>query len=307
MDIFLEIFKGILEQGFIYSIMALGVYISYHILDFPDLSVDGTFPFGAAVTAMLLLKGVDPWLACLISAVCGAGAGLITGLLHVRLKITDLLSGILTMTALWSVNLAIAKTSLLSIFGTETIFNSGIITALPKQFSAWSVLIVVFVLAVLMKCLLDWYLSTKSGMLLRAVGDNAQLVTSLAKNAGSVKILGLAIGNGFAAFSGAVLCQQQKFFDVNMGAGMIVMGLASVIIGMTVFRKMSFIKTTTMVVLGAIAYKACLSIALNLGFNPNYLKLIMALIFTGALVANNFSKKKEGGSGNNGNAAAAKY
>lgn len=307
MDVLLEIFKGILEQGFIYSIMALGVYISYHILEFPDLSVDGTFPFGAAVTAMLLLKGVNPWLACLAAAVCGAVAGLVTGLLHVRLKITDLLSGILTMTALWSVNLAIAKTSLLSTFGTDTIFNSGLITLLPEAFASWYVLILVFVLAMLMKLLLDWYLRTKSGMLLRAVGDNAQLVTSLAKNAGSVKILGLVIGNGFTAFAGAVLCQQQKFFDVNMGTGMMVMGLASVIIGMTLFRKISFLKTTTMVVLGAIFYKACLSAALNLGFNPNYLKLIMTVIFTVALVANNITKKREGGSGRHGYAAAAKY
>jgi len=197
MDVLLEIFKGILEQGLIYSIMALGVYISYHILEFPDLSVDGTFPFGAAVTAMLLLKGVNPWLACLAAAACGAAAGLVTGLLHVRLKITDLLSGILTMTGLWSVNLAIAKTSLLSTFGTDTIFNSGLITLLPESLASWYVLIVVFVLAMLMKLLLDWYLRTKSGMLLRAVGDNAQLVTSLAKNAGSVKILGLVIGNWF--------------------------------------------------------------------------------------------------------------
>lgn len=307
MDVFLEISKGILEQGLIYSIMAMGVYVSYQILAFPDLSVDGTFPFGAAIAAMLLLKGANPWLACLIAAIGGAGAGLVTGLLHVRLKITDLLSGILTMTALWSVNLAIAKTSLLSTFGTETIFNSGIVKLLPESMASWSVLIVVFLLAMLTKLLLDWYLRTKSGMLLRAVGDNAQLVTSLAKNAGTVKILGLVIGNAYTAFAGAVLCQQQKFFDVNMGTGMMVMGLASVIIGMTLFRKMTLMKTTTMVVMGSIFYKACLSLALNLGFNPNYLKLIMTVIFTLALVANNVSKKKEGGSAAHGNASAARY
>jgi putative ABC transport system permease protein len=307
MDIVIEISKGILEQGFIYGIMGLGVYISYHVLDFPDLSVDGTFPLGAAITAMLILGGVNPWLACLLAFFVGVLAGLVTGLLHVKLKIRDLLSGILTMTALWSVNLSIAKTSLLSTYGAKTIFDSGIIMLLPQSLAPWRTLILVLIFALLMKFLLDWYLTTKSGMLLLAVGDNPQLVTSLAKNPGYVKILGLAIGNGFAALSGAILCQQQKFFDVNMGTGMIVMGLASVIIGMTVFKKLTIIKYTTMVVLGAILYKAALSLALNLGFNPNYLKLIMAVLFTIALVSNNFRDKKEGRGKANGHVATGKY
>ena len=293
MDIIIEISKGILEQGLIYSIMALGVYISYHILDFPDLSVDGTFPLGAAITAVLVLGGVNPWLACLLAFIAGGVAGLITGILHVKLKIKDLLSGILTMTALWSVNLAIAKTSLLSTYGAKTIFNSGIILHLPEKLAPWSTLILSLFFALLMKFLLDWYMTTKSGMLLRAVGDNPQLVISLAKNPGHVTILGLMIGNGFSALSGAILCQQQRFFDVNMGAGMIVMGLASVIIGMTVFKNLSIIKYTSMVLLGSILYKAALSIAINLGFNPNYLKLIMAVLFTIALVSNNFLERKE--------------
>ena len=307
MDVFIEISKGVLEQGFIYAIMALGVYISYHVLDFPDLSVDGTFPLGAAITAMLILGGVNPWLACLLAFIVGALAGLVTGLLHVKLKIRDLLSGILTMTALWSVNLSIAKTSLLSTYGAKAIFDSGIIMLLPESLASWRTLILVLILALFMKFLLDWYLTTKSGMLLRAVGDNPQLVTSLAKNPGYVKILGLAIGNGFAAFSGAILCQQQKFFDVNMGTGMIVMGLASVIIGMTVFKKLSIIKYTTMVVLGSILYKGAISLALNLGFNPNYLKLIMAVLFTLALVSNNFLDKKEGRGKVHGHVAIEEY
>ncbi len=307
MDVFVEISKGILEQGFIYAIMALGVYISYHVLDFPDLSVDGTFPLGAMISAMLILGGVNPWLACILAFAAGALAGSVTGILHVRLKIKDLLSGILTMTALWSVNLSIAKTSLLSTHGADTIFNSGIIMSLPERFAPWRALILVLFFALLMKILLDWYLTTKSGMLLRAVGDNPQLVTSLAKNAGYVKILGLTVGNGFAALSGAILCQQQKYFDVNMGTGMIIMGLASVIIGMTVFKKLTIIKYTTMVVLGSILYKAALSLALNLGFNPNYLKLIMAVLFTIALVSNNIMDKKEGRGKANGHVAAGKY
>lgn len=293
MEILIEISKGIFEQGLIYSIMALGVYISYHVLDFPDLSVDGTFPLGAAITAILILKGMNPWLTCLVSFFAGGLAGLVTGFLHVKLKIKDLLSGILTMTALWSINLAIAKTSLLSTYGAQTIFNSGPILLLPKGLAPWRTLVLSIFFALLMKVLLDWYLTTRSGMLLRAVGDNPQLVISLAKNPGNIKILGLIISNGFAALSGAILCQQQKFFDVNMGTGMIVMGLAAVIIGMTVFRNFTVIKYTSMVLLGSILYKAALSIALNLGFNPNYLRLIMAMLFTVALVSNQMLVKKE--------------
>ncbi len=307
MEIIVEIGKGILEQGLIYSIMALGVYISYHVLDFPDLSVDGTFPLGAAITAILILGGVNPWLACLLSFLAGGLAGLLTGLLHVKLKIKDLLSGILTMTALWSVNLAIANTSLLSTYGAETIFNSGPLLLLPAGLAPWRTLVLAFFFALFMKCLLDWYLTTRSGMLLRAVGDNPQLVIALAKSPGQVKILGLIIGNGFAALSGAILCQQQRFFDINMGTGMIVMGLASVIIGMTVFKNLNLIKYTTMVLLGAILYKAALSIAINLGFNPNYLKLIMAALFTVALVSNRVLDKKEGKAKTHGPVAAQKY
>ncbi len=307
MDIVLEISKGILEQGLIYGIMALGVYISYQVLDFPDLSVDGTFPLGAAITAILTLRQVNPWLACLLSFFAGGLAGLVTGLLHVKLKIKDLLSGILTMTALWSVNLAIAKTSLLSTYGARTIFNSGPILLLPAGLTPWRTLILAFHLALFMKYVLDWYLTTRSGLLLRAVGDNPQLVISLAQNPGYVKILGLIISNGFAALSGSILCQQQRFFDVNMGAGIIVIGLASVIIGMTVFKNLPLGKYTSMVLLGSILYKAALAIALNLGFDPNYLKLIMAILFTLALVSNRVLEKKEGGPKGRESIAINKY
>ncbi|NLJ34297.1 MAG: ABC transporter permease [Firmicutes bacterium] len=295
MKIILEIGKGILEQGFIYGIMALGVYISYQVLNFPDLAVDGTFPLGAAITAVLTLKQVNPYLACLLSFFAGALAGFITGLLHVKLGIKDLLAGILTMTALWSVNLTIAKTSLLSTYGSRTIFTSGPILLLPRVLAPWRTLILSFLLALFMKFLLDWYLTTRSGLLLRAVGDNPQLATSLAKDPGQGKILGLTISNGFVALAGAVLCQQQKFFDVNMGTGIIVMGLASVIIGLTIGKNLPVGKHTTMVLLGSILYKAALSMAINLGFHPNYLKLIMAILFTGALVGNDVLGRKEGG------------
>ncbi len=286
MDIIISIIRGILEQGFIYGIMALGIYITYCILDFPDLSVDGTFPLGAAVTAILLSLGWNPWLALIIAFGCGAAAGFVTGIFHVKLRITDLLSGILTSTALYSVNLmVVGGTALLSITKAKTIFNSGLATLFPEAVSKYVPLIIIFLLAMVMKFLLDWYLKTRSGMLLRATGDNETMVTSLAKDSGKVKIVGLMIANGLVAAAGSVLCQQQRYFEISMGTGMLVMGVASVIIGMALFGKIPVIKPTLIVIFGAIIYRGCLSLAINFGVNPNNLKLLMTIIFLIALVS----------------------
>ena len=171
MDIIISIIRGILEQGLIYGIMALGIYITYCILNFPDLSVDGTFPLGAAVTAILLSLGFNPWLALIVAFACGAAAGFVTGIFHVKLKITDLLSGILTSTGLYSVNLMIVGgTALLSITKANTIFNSGLAALFPESVSRYVTLIIIFILAMILKFLLDWYLKTRSGMLLRRNG-----------------------------------------------------------------------------------------------------------------------------------------
>lgn len=286
MDIIISIIRGILEQGLIYGIMALGIYITYCILNFPDLSVDGTFPLGAAVTALLLSLGFNPWLALVVAFACGATAGFITGIFHVKLQITDLLSGILTSTGLYSVNLMIVGgTALLSITKANTIFNSGPAALFPESISRYVTLVIIFILAMILKFLLDWYLKTRSGMLLRATGDNEIMVTSLAKDSGRVKIVGLMIANGLVATAGSVLCQQQRYFEISMGTGMLVMGIASVIIGMALFGKVSFIRPTLVVILGAIVYKACLSLAINFGINPNNLKLLMTIIFLIALVS----------------------
>ncbi len=283
---------GILEQGLIFGIMALGLYITYSILNFPDLSVDGTFPLGAAITAVLVTQGVSPWLALLAAFVAGMAGGLVTGLLHVRLKITDLLSGILVMIALYSINLRIVGKSNLPIFNAKTIFNSGLATLLPPAVSQFTVLLLVFLLALLMKALLDWYLKTKSGTLLRAAGNNSQVVTAVARDAGSVKILGLALANGFVALSGSVLCQQQRFFEVTMGTGTLVIGLASVIIGTSLFRKLRFPGATSRVLLGSILYKACIAGAIALGFAAADMKLIQAVLFVIALVINHQLKRR---------------
>ena len=286
MDIVLGLLINILEEGFIYGIMAVGVYITYRVLDFPDLSVDGTFPLGACVTAALITAGVDPWVACFIAFVCGAVAGCVTGFLHVKLGITDLLSGILVMTGLLSINLVVSNgNAVVPFYNMNTIFNSGAAGFLPE--GGIRIVIVGAVVCIAVKFLLDLYLKTKSGMLLRASGDNAQFVTSLGKDPGKMKIIGLAIGNGCAALSGCVLSQQAESANINAGTGMVVMALASVIIGTNLFKKVRFVKATSAAIIGAIIYKACLVIAMLLGLPTNYLKLLMAVIFTVALVGNN--------------------
>ena len=281
----LDMIIGTLTQGLIYALLSYGIYITYKILDFPDLTVDGSFPLGAAVTAVLLVKGFNPYLTLLVAIAVGALAGLATGIIHVRLKVRDLLAGIITMTALFSINLQIGGSNLSVERGIDTIF-----TAQPTMLLFGSVslmyrkLIVAFILALLFKLLLDAYLKTKSGMLLRAVGDNSALVTSLAKDNGRVKILGLVLANALVALSGAIVCQEQRSFSATMGTGQMVFGLATVIIGTTLFRKLDFVKGTTAVVIGSILYKACIQIAIVAGLPANLLKLVTAVLFLIILV-----------------------
>ena len=281
----LDMIIGTVTQGLIYALLSYGIYITYKILDFPDLTVDGSFPLGAAVTAVLLIKGCNPYLTLLFSMAAGALAGLATGLIHVRLKVRDLLAGIITMTALFSINLQIGGSNLSIERAIDTIF-----TAKPTMLLFGSVslmyrkLIVAFIIALIFKLLLDAYLKTKSGMLLRAVGDNSALVTSLAKDNGRVKILGLVLANALVALAGAIVCQEQRSFSATMGTGQMVFGLATVIIGTTLFRRLDFVKGTTAVVIGSILYKACIQIAIIAGLPANLLKLITAVLFLVILV-----------------------
>lgn len=302
---------GILEEGLVYAIMALGVYITYKILDFPDLSVDGTFPLGAAVTAAGIANGlpfigtISPVAALFISFAVGALAGCITGLIHVKLKVRDLLSGIIVMTALYSINLRIAGKANLPIFSKETIFSNSFLSAhVPEAASPFIVTIILFVIVLICKVLLDAYLQTRSGYLLRAVGDNDVLVTSLAKDKGLVKIVGLAIANGFAALAGSVYCQQKGFFEISIGTGTMVIGLANVIIGTQLLKRVGFIRSTTAVIIGSIVYKACVSIALLLNdlhiagldlsipVTASDLKLITSVLFLIILVVSPSGGKK---------------
>ena len=283
---------SIVEQGLIYGILTLGIYITYKILDFPDLTVDGSFPLGAAVTALLITKGVNPYLALPITFLIGALAGICTGLIHVKCKVRDLLSGIIMMTALWTINLRIAGTSNVPLFSQQTIFKNDFIDGIfPESLSKFKTLIVILILALISKILLDLFLATKSGYLLRAVGDNDTLVTSLAKDSGNVKIIGLAIANGLVAFAGGIFCQEERVFEISSGTGAMVIGLASVIIGTSIFKNISILKTTTAVLIGSIIYKACVAIALR-SFEPQDMKLITAVLFLIILVISMERKKK---------------
>lgn len=281
----LDMIIGTVTQGLIYALLSYGIYITYKILDFPDLTVDGSFPLGAAVTAVFLVKGFDPYLTLLIAMAAGALAGLATGLIHVRLKVRDLLAGIITMTALFSINLQIGGSNLSVERGIDTIFTAPptmlLFGSMPLMYRK---LIVAFILALIFKLLLDAYLKTKSGMLLRAVGDNSALVMSLAKDNGRVKILGLVLANALVALAGAIVCQEQRSFSATMGTGQMIFGLATVIIGTTLFRKLDFVKGTTAVVIGSILYKACIQIAIIAGLPANLLKLVTAVLFLIILV-----------------------
>lgn len=286
-----DIIIGTLEQGFMYGILALGVYISYSILNFPDMTTEGSYPLGAAITAFLILKDINPWIACIVAFMSGILAGLLTGIIHVKLRVLNLLAGILTMTALYSINIRVAGRSNQSLANKSTIFNSGLSSLMPKGVS---VLLISLIALIVIKILLDLFLKTKAGFLLRATGDNPQMITSLAKDVGTVKILGLGLANGFVALSGSIVCQSQRFFDVNMGAGIVVMGLASVILGQTILKKFNFMKATTMVIIGSVLYKTCITVALKVGLESSDMKLVTAFIFILALMLNNKALFKGG-------------
>lgn len=282
---------GVLEQGLIYAILALGVYITFKILDFPDMTVDSSFPLGAAVTALMISNGIDPLWSLPASLLAGALAGTITGVIHVRFHVGDLLSGIIVMTGLYSVNLHIAGRSNVQLFSFDTLFKNPLISGLPAGVQVYAPVIVLALLTLLVKLLMDGYLATRSGFLLRATGDNPTLVASLAKDSGRVKILGLAIANGLVALAGCIMCQYQRYFDISMGTGTLVLAVASVIVGTQLLRGLRFLKATTAVVLGSILYKACVALALSLGLSPFDLKLVTAVLLLIIIVAGGHRKK----------------
>lgn len=293
MSTLIDLLIGTLTQGLIYAQLAFGLYITYKLLDFPDLTVDGSFPLGAAITAVAMAGGCNPYLALLVAAATGALAGLITGWIHVRLKVRDLLAGIITMTALFSINLQNAGSNLPIERSTDTIFNAAPTMALFGSLTLMQrKLVVSLILAVIVKVLLDLYFKTRSGLLLRAAGDNSGVVTAIAKDVGRVKILGLVLANALVALSGSIVAQEQRAFSSTMGTGQMVFGLAAVIIGTTLFKRLSFVKGTTAAIVGSILYKACIQLAISLGLPANLLKLVTAALFLVILALGNLQKGK---------------
>lgn len=291
-----------LQMGLCFAVLALGVYISYSILDFPDLSVDGTFPLGGICCTILMLRlGVNPFVAIMLTFISGFIAGTVTGVLHVKFNISKLLSGIIVMTALLSVTLAL--TVLLTDNGQTTtifsyrskniegVFNGEFIDSLGRSARDYAILLILSVIVVAVKLIIDLFLKTKMGYMLRATGDNEKLVISLGKDVGKYKILGLALANGFVAVSGALYSHLYMQYDNTCGSGKVVLALASVIIGVTVFSRIRFIKDTTAVIFGAIVYSLCLNYLVLIDQNGIYLKLLNAAMFALILIFNEKSSK----------------
>lgn len=294
---------GSVESGIIYAIMALGVYLSFRILDFPDLTVDGSFVTGAAVAATLVVSGVNPFVATMVSILAGFIAGCITGIIHTFGKINALLSGILMMIALYSINLRIMGKSNVPLLNQETSFTHvesfwaklGIDSAMESMFTAvglgefvpstWGILFFMILVTFLIKFLTDRFLKTEIGLALRATGDNQRMIRSLSANTNILIILGLGISNAMVALSGALIAQYSGFADVGMGIGMIIIGLASVIIGEALFGTKTIVRTTLAVIGGAIIYRIVVSMALRVEFlETGDMKLITATIVILALI-----------------------
>lgn len=270
--------EGAIILGLLYAVMALGVYVTYRILDFPDLTVDGSFTTGAAVAALMITHGYPSWIATLAAFGAGLIAGACTGLLHTKGKINGLLSGILMMIALYSINLRIMGKPNIGFSKMDTMFTS------ISEHKATYILILV-VVAFVVKLLLDAFLHTDLGLALRATGDNSRMIRSLGANTDHTTIIGVSLSNGLVAASGALIAQQSSFADINMGVGMIVIGLASVIIGEALFGAKTVFRATLAVILGAIMYRIIYALALRVeGLEASDMKLITALIVIIALV-----------------------
>ena len=290
-DGFLRIIPVSLELGLAYALVALGIVISFRILAFPDLTVDGSFTLGGAVAARLIVEGVSPFLSILISIMSGFTAGCCTGLLNTRLKINSLLAGILMMTMLYSINLRIMGRSNIQLLTVDTILtpleNLDINRFIP-------IILFFLIVTIVMKILLDLFLHTQFGFAMRATGDNEQMIRTLGVDTDRMTVLGLGLSNAFVALSGALVSQDQGFADVGMGIGMIVSALASIIIGETLVKARSVQRMTLAAVVGSIIYKLIISMGLRLGLAPTDLKMATGIMVILALGIPALKKEKEG-------------
>lgn len=290
------------ELGLIYALMALGVYITFRILDFPDLTVDGSFTTGAATAAIWIANGGNPWVGTILAFFVGTLAGLITGLLHTKGGINGLLAGILTMIALWSINLRIMGRSNISLLGSDSIF-----TPLQERgfMGTWASIGFLALAVIAIKLVLDFFLKTNMGTTLQATGDNEEMIRSFGVNTDNMKILGLMISNGLVGLSGAIFAQYNGNADISMGIGIIVAGLASVIVGQAIFGTRSILMASLGVVIGSVLYRVFISLAMDLGLNPNDMKLISAALVVVALLLPKWGIFKRKGRRNPGEAKGA--
>jgi len=302
----MSLLVGTFTIGFILSLLALGVFISFRIFAFPDITADGSVTLGASVAATLLIHGVTPPVASLAAFGTGVLAGACTGTLHTRFKINPLLSGILVMTALYSVNLHVMGSSNISLLGVNTLATQSerigvklMRGATSFDLVGWDVsvrdtmVLAAIVLAVLLTgALLYWFLRTNLGIAMRATGDNVQMIRALGVNDGNMIVFGIAISNGFVALSGALLAQYQGFADVGMGIGMVVWGLASVIIGEALVGTNQLGMTIIGAVMGSVLFRLLVAVALRWGLSPNDLKLITAVFVFCALIVPQLLRKR---------------
>lgn len=278
----IELVRTALEQGLVYGILAIGVYLTFRVLDFPDLTVDGSFPLGGAVAATLIVGGSDPFIATFVAASSGFIAGITTGILNTKLRISGLLSGILTMTGLYSVNLRVMGRANVALLRQKTVLTMVGDAGLPEDACALAVFLIA---AAILSYLIVVFLHTEVGLALRATGDNERMIRSLGVDTDSMKILGLGLSNTLVALSGALVAQFQGFADVGMGIGMVVAGLASVIIGEVVVPPRTVARAVVGAVAGSIVYRFVISFALRAGFAPTDLKLVTAIMVVIALAA----------------------
>ena len=275
-----ELIISTVAQGLLWSVMAMGVFSTFRTLNIADLSVEGSFPLGGAVAAMLLAEKVNPAMAIVAAGLAGMLAGAVSGLLYTKLKIPALMAGILTMIALYSVNLRVMGKANLSLLNTDTIFTSLEFLKLSPNLTTF---VAGLCIAVAIPLWLYWFFGTEIGMAVRATGNNPQMIRAMGVNTDDMFLLGLVLSNGLVAVSGALIAQDNGFADVGMGAGTIVIGLASVIIGEVVFGTRNFKNSLISVVLGSILYRIVIAVVLYLGMPPNDLKLFTAILVAIAL------------------------
>jgi len=277
--------SGALEAGLIFGLVAMGVYISFRLLHLPDLTVDGSFPLGGAATAVAIVSGMNPFLATALGTVAGAAAGLLTAVLSVRLKIMSLLAGILTMVALYSINLRVMGRPNISLFGYETVFSP--VQALFGG-SIWSNAVMLAAIAIVAKLLLDWFLATEIGLALRASGENPTMSTAHAIDNDRMVIVGMVLSNGLVGLAGSVFAQSQGVADVSLGIGTVVVGLAAVIIGEASLGTSRIWLATLGCLVGALLYRLLVAVALGpgaLGLQAHALNLVTAVVVAFAVCA----------------------